>query len=683
MNKLYPKLAFTNIKNNKQFYFPYLLTGVLCVLMFYSMLAIQQNPALESMRGGTNLQVILMLGSWVIGFFACIFLFYTNSFIVKRRKKELGIYNILGMEKRHIACVMTMETIVLGFIVIVAGLVTGIVFNKLLMMFLYRLTGLSVSIPFYISIDGCVMTALLFAAIFVAALIYNFMQIRLANPIQLLRSDKTGEREPKTKIVMTITGIACIAVGYYIAITEENPLKVLMLFFVAVILVIIGTYFLFIAGSVALLKLLRKNKNYYYKTNHFIAVSGMIYRMKQNAVGLANICILSTMVLVMVSCTVSLYFGVEDELNYRYPHEITAKVLYGEDAPRENDLKEVLLNAVDEAGGEVTNVVTAETFCIVGTLSGETLSLEDKGDYMAVSDYYIVNFCTKDAYEEMTGEDVCELDEDEIATAFAPLYKSSRLVLGEKVCNVKENLSYKTEQAYMFTGGEGYVIVKDEEALGALYQELAEEYRKLNGSITAFDYEIGIDIAGTAEEKLAVGEAVWTVFNDWNYKESEKYLSGDSDAFYGGITYETRQGAYENFYSLYGGIFFLGMFLGVMFLMVTVLIIFYKQISEGYDDKERFAIMEKVGMSNAEVKASINTQVRIVFFLPLVTAVIHLTAAFPMLTKLLALLNLMNQSVFVVCLIATVAVFTLFYLFVFKLTSKTYYKIVGNQVNAV
>ena len=681
MNKLYPKLAFTNIKNNKQFYFPYLLTGVLCVLMFYSMLAIQQNPALESMRGGTNLQVILMLGSWVIGFFACIFLFYTNSFIVKRRKKELGIYNILGMEKRHIACVMTMETIVLGFIVIVAGLVTGIVFNKLLMMFLYRLTGLSVSIPFYISIDGCVMTALLFAAIFVAALIYNFMQIRLANPIQLLRSDKTGEKEPKTKIVMTITGIACIAVGYYIAITEENPLKVLMLFFVAVILVIIGTYFLFIAGSVALLKLLRKNKNYYYKTNHFIAVSGMIYRMKQNAVGLANICILSTMVLVMVSCTVSLYFGVEDELNYRYPHEITATVLYGEDAPRENDLKEVLLNAVEEAGGEVTNVVAAETFCIVGTLSGETLSLENKGDDMAFSDYYIVNFCTKDAYEEMTGEEVCELEADEIATAFAPLYKSSRLVLGEKVCNVKENLSYKTEQAYMFTGGEGYVIVKDEEALRTLYQELAEEYRKLDGSITAFNYEVGIDIAGTAEEKLAVGEAVWTVFNDWNNKESEKYLSGD--AFYGGISYETRQGACENFYSLYGGIFFLGMFLGVMFLMVTVLIIFYKQISEGYEDKERFAIMEKVGMSNAEVKASINTQVRIVFFLPLVTAVIHLTAAFPMLTKLLALMNLMNQSVFVVCLIATVAVFTLFYLFVFKLTSKTYYKIVGNQVNAV
>ena len=235
----------------------------------------------------------------------------------------------------------------------------------------------------------------------------------------------------------------------------------------------------------------------------------------------------------------------------------------------------------------------------------------------------------------------------------------------------------------MFTGGEGYVIVKDEEALRALYQELAEEYRKLDGSITTFDYEIGIDIAGTAEEKLAVGEAVWTVFNDWNYKESEKYLSGDSDAFYGGITYETRQGAYENFYSLYGGIFFLGMFLGVIFLMVTVLIIFYKQISEGYEDKERFAIMEKVGMSNAEVKASINAQVRIVFFLPLVTAVIHLTAAFPMLTKLLALMNLMYQSVFVVCLIATVAVFTLFYLFVFKLTSKTYYKIVGNQVNAV
>ena len=681
MNKLYPKLAFTNIRNNKQFYLPYLLTGILCVLMFYSILAMQQNPALAGIRGGTNLKTILMLGSWVIGFFAAIFLFYTNSFIVKRRKKELGIYNILGMEKRHLACVMTIETAALALAVIAGGLVTGIVFNKLLMMFLYRLTGLNKSIPFYISTAACGMTVLLFAAIFAATLLYNFMQIRLANPIQLLRSDKTGEREPKTKIVMTIAGIVCIAAGYYIAITEENPLKVLTLFFVAVLLVIIGTYFLFIAGSIALLKLLRKNKNYYYKTSHFTAVSGMIYRMKQNAVGLANICILSTMVLVMISSSVSLYYGVEDSLDYSYPHEITATVSYGEDAPKENDLEEILLKPIEEAGIPVTNVDVKETFYVVGILSGETLSLGNESDYLSVKDYYVVNFCTKDAYEKMTGETVCDLDGDEVAAAFAPLYKGSRLVLGEKICNVKENLLYKTKKAYMLTGGEGYVIVKDQSTLRAIYREMVDMCNRLDDSAPSFNYEVGIDIAGTAEEKLAVEEKVWKAFQAWNDTESEKYLSEGTG--YDGITYETRQGACEDFYSLYGGVFFLGLFLGMMFLMVTVLIIFYKQISEGYEDKERFAIMEKVGMSNAEVKASINAQVRIVFFLPLVTAVIHLTAAFPMLTRLLAMLNLMNRDVFVVCLIVTVAVFMLFYLLVFKLTSRTYYRIVGNQGKAV
>lgn len=314
MNKLYLKLAWSNLKNSRQFYLPYVIAGMLSAMMFYTMCAIQGNEGLSKMRGGTSVQMVLFFGVIVVGVFVSIFLFYTNSFIMKRRKKELGIYNILGMEKIHIAKTMAWETVFSFLIAVGGGLILGIVFQKLLTMFLYRLTGLDAAIPFYISGWGCLHTAELFGAIYVCILLYNLMQIRLSNPVELLHSGSTGEREPKTKILQAVLGVVCIAAGYYMAITVDNPVKAITLFFVAVMLVIIGTYWLFNAGSIAFLKLLRKNKRYYYQTRHFTTVSGMIYRMKQNAVGLANICILSTMVLVVISMTVCMYAGLEDEL---------------------------------------------------------------------------------------------------------------------------------------------------------------------------------------------------------------------------------------------------------------------------------------------------------------------------------------------------------------------------------
>ena len=350
---MYTKLAITNIKNNRQFYFPYLLTGIITVAMFYIMCALESNPGIQSMPGAKDLGLILRLGIGVIGIFAVIFLFYTNSFIIKRRKKELGIYNILGMEKRHIAKILSKEAFFTAIIAIGGGLVTGVLFHKLACMLLYRMIGFNGGITFSFSKKGVMITAILFAIVYLLTYIYDLFQVQLANPIELLQSGNKGEREPKTKAIMAVLGVLCLGTGYFIAITTKNPIKALTLFFVAVILVIIGTYLLFTAGSIALLKILRRNKGYYYQTKHFTSVSGMIYRMKQNAVGLANICILSTMVLVAVSTTVSLYVGIEDIMKERYPNEINISAYYDTGAPAEDSIAPIVEKSVKESGRKI------------------------------------------------------------------------------------------------------------------------------------------------------------------------------------------------------------------------------------------------------------------------------------------------------------------------------------------
>ncbi|MFR8546962.1 MAG: ABC transporter permease, partial [[Clostridium] scindens] len=320
-SSVYGKLAVTNLKNNRKTYIPYMLTAILTVMMFYIIDALSRNKSV----GDGNLRLCLSWATVVIIVFAVIFLFYTNSFLIKRRKKEIGVYNILGMGKRHIARMLTIETLIIAVISIVVGLVAGIIFSKLMFLALLKVIHYDVNMVFELSVRALLNTLLLFTVIFAMTLIYNLLQIRLSNPVELLRGGSQGEKEPKTKWLLTIFGVVAIGIGYYIAITTESPLTAITLFFLAVICVIIGTYALFTAGSIALLKLLRKNKNYYYKTSHFTSISGMIYRMKQNAVGLANICILSTMVLVMISTTISLYTGMNDVLETRFPTEFEAR----------------------------------------------------------------------------------------------------------------------------------------------------------------------------------------------------------------------------------------------------------------------------------------------------------------------------------------------------------------------
>ncbi len=673
MNNLYRRLAVTNMKNNRQFYVPYLLAGIVSVMMFYSMRAMQGNDAMSSMRGGMHLVLILTMGLVVIGIFVSILLFYTNSFIMKRRKKELGIYNILGMEKRHIAKVLFWESLISYVCSVVIGLVAGILFQKLLMMLLYRLTGLEQKIRFSVSGYGCLQTIELFGLIYLAILIYDFMQVRLAKPVELLSGSNAGEREPKTKLLLAIVGVACIAGGYYIAITTEDIMKVLLLFLVAVLLVIIGTYALFTAGSIALLKMLRSNKKFYYQTRHFTAVSGMIYRMKQNAVGLANICILSTMVLVMISTTVSMYAGLNDELASRYNGDVSINVSYPSlpDQEERQAVRKALADCIKEQGRIITGQSAYADFYSIVNLNGNTIEVAtDPG----TAGMRLLHVFTRDDYEAMLGQEVMTLQqENEVLLVSSDDLSYPQISLLGKTYQVAGIEPLSKDAAYManlIDAGLIYVVVKDDAAL----EEVIDTYAKIYTEKTCLlNYELAFDLDGTPEQQKLVADTL---------RDKLTELSGDPSGEWGDITgfsLESKQEGREDFLSINGGLLFLGLFLGSLFLMVTVLIIYYKQISEGYEDKERFAIMEKVGMSSSEVKTAITTQIRIVFFLPLVTAAIHLAAAFPMLSRLLAMLNLYQSSLFAMCLGATVLVFALIYLVVFKLTSRTYYHIVGEQ----
>lgn len=663
MNKLYIKLMTTNIKNGKKFYLPYILSGILIVTLFYNILAIYYNEGLSNIAGGGDVKLIMSFGSKVIGIFSFIFIFYTNSFIMKRRKKDIGIYNILGMEKRHIARELFAETMAIAIIVIVCGLATGILFDKFLMMFLYKLLGFETSIKFVISGMAVFYTLILFLALYFLIMVYNVMQVKLSNPIELLRGSNVGEKEPKTKVLMAITGFLCIGAGYYIAITTENPMAALMFFFIAVLLVIIGTYCLFTAGSIALLKMLRNNKKYYYQKKHFTAVSGMIYRMKQNAAGLANICILSTMVLVMVSTTVSMYIGEEDILKTRFEAELNINGRSGKLADSTNIIQ-LAEDEIKKQGRKILKEYEYTHITVGGVMNGSELDTEgEEGIKYNFSDITFLNLITRDDFKKISGIDAGDIKEDEIKLFGTAKYNEDEIKFLGLSYKVKESVAdNKFAQMESNAAKCYFAVTGDYNGLEKVAARIREENVE-----DMYNYGLHIDIDGTPDQKKQCAKAL------------SKLLNNNDKTGLLKVSVESREENRSGFYIVYGGLFFLGIFLGTMFLIITVLIIFYKQISEGYEDRERFIIMEKVGMSKKDVKSSIRSQIRTVFLLPIAVATIHVAAAFPMTRRLLAMLNMSNYKLYIICVIATVVVFAIIYIIVFLLTSRTYYKIVGEE----
>lgn len=640
-NFIYEKLAVTNLKNNRKTYVPYIFTGVLTVMMFYIIDALSRGKGITQ----DTLKICLQYATGVIVVFAVIFLFYTNSFLIKRRKKEIGVYNILGMGKRHIARMMAVETILTAGISILGGLVFGIIFGKLMYLLLLKILHNSVDMQFSVNGTAIVQTVILFAGIFLLTYLYNILQIQLVNPVELLHGGNQGEKEPKSRWLLVIIGVAALGNGYRIALTTEAPLEALLKFFIAVICVIIGTYALFIAGSIVVLKMLRKNKAYYYNPKHFTSVSGMIYRMKQNGAGLANICVLSTMVLVMVSTTVSLYAGMEDILDSRFPRDVSI-VCNEADTNKEETLQRLIKEQCEKAGVKITDRVRYRYGSMNAVLKGN--NLEKVEQYYPDNHFYYVEMITQEEYNRIEKQNV-SLKEQEILTY------TTNGKCGKKQINI---------------AGQNYQVKKELSEMTSQPKSTAEMYKTLyivfaNAEqierIESFSYADKFNLKGDDGKQKETLEQIQNEFY-------EKFPDG---------TMESRMLSRSSFYELYGGLFFIGIYLGSMFIMATVLIIYYKQISEGYDDRERYQIMQKVGMSKKEVKRSIRSQVLSVFFLPLVVAAIHVAVAFKVMTKILGVLNLTNVSLFAVCTIITIAVFAVFYIIVYSITAKEYYRIVN------
>lgn len=659
----YPRLALTNIKKNGKVYIPYLLTSAFTVMMFYLIYSLSVNSGVLKMDAGAQtMSMILGLGVYVVIIFSVIFLFYINSFIIKRRKKEVALYNILGMEKKHVMIMMFCETIVTTLISLAGGILLGVLFSKLMFLLLVKLVGFSTAISIGISTDAIVKTILIYTPIFMVSYLFNVIQIKLANPIELLRGGQTGEKEPKTKWLLTIIGVLTLGGGYFIAQTIEDPATAILLFFIAVILVIIGTYCLFTAGSIAILKMLKANKHFYYQTKHFTSVSQLIYRMKQNAVGLASICILCTCILVMLSSTVSLYSGVQDTANKILDESFQLKFYLDEDNayPSDKDLKVLyakLEQQLNRNDIEYTDFVNRR-YVIVNMAS-------NKANQVALSDNYgkdaiTVIGLTLDEYNRAY-HDNQKLAKNEIIMSSNYFQPQKDFQIGKHSFAVKETVHkpFLLEHEKQVAGKEVAVVFPDTQTLEKTLSVTPEDPHMNYIETLSIQYK---DESHAEKANEVLKDCV----------ENEVRQSELSSHYY----MESHYSIESMLTQMYGSLFFLSIFLGVLFLMAVILIMYYKQLSEGYEDQKRFEIMQNVGMSKKEVKQTIRSQVLIFFFLPLIVAVIHMAFAFKMIVNMFSFLVLSGPEVFIICTAISVVVLTIIYSIVYILTARTYYKIV-------
>ena len=670
---LYPRLAWQNIKGDRRFFAPYFLALLGNVAAFYIMTALAVDPGMSQLHGAMYVQSFCFMGMFIAAVFSAVFLLYVNGFLMKQRKKALGLYNILGMGKSHIAAVLFFETLFVGGAGIVCGLLTGLLFHKLVTLALYKLLRFAVPFGFAISWDAMARTAILFGVLIGLTLLSNLNKVRVSKPIELLYGGQVGEREPRTKWFMILLGVLTLGAGYYIALRTTNGMEAIAFYFVAVFLVIIGTYCLFTAVSIFVLKALRANKRFYYKTSHFIGVSGMLYRMKQNAVGLANICILSTMVMVMVSGTLSLYLGTQDIVDRQAPSDLTVLVRYDPDEAEPFDPAAMLRlqeGFIRDQGYSVSEDLIYSSFTFtVGRLPDGSYTTENDLVTLGTA-ITTIQVLTQDAYAAATGVslgleagEVAFGGEEDVLTIHwgtlegAGSFGRSDLTVAQ---HLEESLSADAAVSDTST-----LVVADTAALMELYENQKEAYGE---DSSWMEWQASFSVDATDEELRAVQQA----YNQ--YVRDDAVFGGTGKWWSCGWT--LRCDVEADAYGLAGGFLFLGIFLGTIFLMATVLIIYYKQISEGYEDKARFEIMQKVGLSREEVRASIRSQVLMVFFLPIAVAAIHILFDFNMVEKLLTLFQVYNTTLTALCTLGTVLVFFLVYGAVYLLTARTYYKIV-------
>lgn len=658
----YLKLALTNIKKNGKIYFPYLITSIFTVMMFYCVKCLGGDNGLR--KDSESAAMMMSLGVYVVIIFSVIFLLYINSFLMKNRKKELGLYNILGMEKRHVMLIIFFETLIVYLISLGFGVLTGVLFSKLMMLILVKILAIHTSIVFSIDMNAILITTLLFSVIFFVSFMINAASIRFSNPIQLLKGGMVGEKEPKTKWLMTLIGVITLGAGYTIALSIENPITALVLFFVAVVLVIIGTYALFTAGSIVILKLLKKNKKYYYQTNHFISVSQMMYRMKQNAVGLASICILCTCILVMISSTYTLYSCVFDTVKKSVRADYSYKVGNMEKVNMDEEIinleKDIKTSLASKNIG-ISRMASLKYCQVWASQNGTVFTAPGEGGNNKL--LTILGMTLAD-YNRIYNHHVT-LNDHEVLYNSNYHFNHDSMMLNNQLYSLKmvKNDPWFVKDDIANIDSDSITFVFKDDA--ALKQALTFEHH----SSPSYSYEILVDYKGGYFNSKAE-EVMRKTTKNFTLKVSEK---NDGEISYSNIT---RYDNYQIFSQMYGSLLFLGIFLSVLFMMAAVLIMYYKQLSEGYEDQKRYEILQNVGLSKKEVRQAISSQVLIFFFLPLVVAVIHMSVVYKMLLKMFKVMILNAPQTFIACTVVSVIVLAILYTIVYFCTSRTYYKIV-------
>lgn len=649
---LLARLALSGIRKNGKIYYPYLFTAVLTTAMLYNMASLKQAPEIK----GSTLGFTLSLGMFVTTVFAFIFLFYTNSFLMKRRKKEFGLYIVLGMERRHLGRVMLWETIFLLLASLAAGLGAGVLLDKLLHLILGKLLGQHVALDFALSPSALRLTAILISLVFLLTYLNALWQVGRADPIQLLHGGNVGEREPKSRWLLALIGLICLGAGYWLSVSVQDSATMIFLFFVAVLLVIAGTYLLFTAGSITVLKLLRKSRRYYYQPNHFISVSGMMYRMKQNAVGLANICILSTMVLVMVFSTTSLWWSMEDIIDSNLNGDMT--ITAGEMEP------EALLDDVQK---ELDGLIPADTVCY-RSLSYTAFRQGDAyvaqaaaGDELLLSvSPSVLYLLPLEDYNRSFGASETLQQDEVLLEDYRSSHPEQTITLFDRTFHVKARIhgQMDTGSALVSMYNTCFLVVPDMDVVRWAWQHQQEAYGSNASDICTALY---FSLPDADDQQIL--SAADRLLNRLDQENVLRYI-------------RSRPAVRWDCMELYGGLLFVGLFLSALFLMAMVLIMYYKQITEGYEDRERYRIMRKVGLSRQEIRRSISSQIVWVFFLPLAAAALHIAAAFPGIVTMMRALAMTNEKLMSLCALASLLIFALLYGGVYMVTSRVYERIV-------
>ena len=688
MNKgFYLKMAWGNIRKNRNIYLPYLLAASVMTALFYIQGSLCDMVDISGMKGKRMMSSLLGISTPITGIFSLVILFYVNSFVMKQRKKEFGLYNVLGMEKRHLVRLMSVEILLVAVFSLVFGISGGALFSQLFFLIFYKMIRMEADLTMVIPRGAVIETLTLFGILFCLVLLYDIVAVIRTRPVELLKSESQGEREPKVHGLAALIGVAALTGGYVIAQKVESPMEAMLWFFAAALLVIIGTYGLFMAGSIALLKWMKKRECFYYRPSSFISVSGMLYRMKQNAAGLAGICILSTMVMVTIGASLCIFSGVGEGVREEYPREYFLQMHYSEDLKPEtyqdttSDVKKLVEAQMEENGSRVENMLSY-TRCNMVYRKGKDGYEAEMGDLADTNDYenlVYVQYLLREDYEANTGK------KTEIPDDVAAFYESEEgLIPGETLLfgdysikgkRLEEPVETAVASWYSGIKKRVQVLLPGIEEMEKLTESLGKNFETYygleEGEGPGAMYFLGwnwyFDISGKQEP---AEEFLEKLRSSWETEKASEwaYIS----------TFQNRTEEEEYLFQEYGTILFIGFFLGLIFLLATVLIIYYKQVTEGYDDRKRFVIMQDIGLSQAEVKKTIRTQVLLVFFLPLGAAGLHMAMAFKVLVKMMALFSAYNIKLFSLCIGLTVAVFALVYFLVYTVTARIYYKIVSN-----